>query len=161
MVGRKRHWTVYLGGVLALFVPALVIAQAVPGNFVEGEQLTATKLNQVLAALRSAVTTANNAQSTAESLRSSQCRMIVTEAGSNNQCQSASVCLLACPVGTFIVGGGCDVNGGGSVFESMPTHTSPTFPASGVTLQQGAWTGWNCEATAGVTNMAAYAICCP
>jgi hypothetical protein len=84
-----------------------------------------------------------------------QCQWHYTECGT----PAGTPCEQVCPADTFVVSGGCDIAGGGTVVESMPGIVpSPTFPPSPVDFT--GMNRWNCESSSGTVQFA-YAFCCP
>jgi len=148
----KKRFIQFAGAALAIFVPAIVVAQ-----FAGNEELDAARLNQ----------TANNG-----------CRISVV---SGDGCGAGVTCNANCAPGLVVMGGGCRIDQAAiGIRTSTPRFQSGAFPdpdsfqanligGGNVTdLGGGApsganptWNGWACEANTGGTVQTAYAICCP
>lgn len=172
-----------------MLVPGFVLAQAgglLDGDeFNEDEVLSAAKLQRLVVTARAALTSAEAAETAASDalaaadaaqrraddafdeatddsnrgLQVGECRVVRNECGT-------SVCVVACPSGTVVTGGGCDANGTGSLFESYPATAGGGFPALNSPLVSSSaafsWTRWVCEAQGASTVIGtAYSICCP
>ncbi|HEX2734661.1 MAG TPA: hypothetical protein VHM70_23815 [Polyangiaceae bacterium] len=137
----------YLGIVGALFVPAIVVAQSI--HFTAGDQLSAQKLESIvaladsaLAAAQAAQTAADAAKTTADAAKTSadaaktsadsaktaaddatvsagagtghgNCQVVV-----NTGCDATS-CVATCPSENVVMGGGCRMNAGAPLGESL------------------------------------------
>ncbi len=156
MANRNRLYR-YLGVAGALFVPAVVFAQL--DTFSPSDTLTSARLNGIISAIN-------------EATGHGRCRVAV-----QSPCGGA-LCTATCPNNFVVTGGGCRMNGAGTVKGVTPGFDPATvnldvnggFPAPNAFDAEDAdpldteggrqWDRYVCEAAAG-TVQTVYALCCP